>query len=60
MDAGLKIGPSTLLVRIFFVQSGDSFIREFFYQSEFEPISKRQFVTSEVIRILNIRHVISR
>jgi hypothetical protein len=28
------------------------------YQSEFYPICKRQFETSEAMRILNIRHVI--
>jgi hypothetical protein len=30
------------------------------HQSEFKSISKRQFETSEVMRILNIRRVISR
>jgi hypothetical protein len=43
-----------------FLQSNVDFIRQFFYQSKFKPISKRQFVTSEVIRILIMRHVNSR
>jgi hypothetical protein len=34
--------------------------RHFFYQSKFKPISKRQFVTSEGIRNLNMRYVISK
>jgi hypothetical protein len=44
----------------FFLQSNVDFIRQFFYQSKFKSISKRQFLTPKVIRILNIRHVISR
>jgi hypothetical protein len=32
---------------------------EVFYQTEFKPIIKRQFETSEVMRIFNIRHVTS-
>jgi hypothetical protein len=44
----------------FILQADDNFICELFYQSEFKPISKRQFITSEVIRILNILHVISK
>jgi hypothetical protein len=44
----------------FFLISDINFIRQFFYQTEFKPISKRQFETSEVMRILNIRHVISK
>jgi hypothetical protein len=35
-------------------------MRHFIYLSEFKPISKRQFEISVVMRILNIRHVISR
>jgi hypothetical protein len=34
--------------------------RQFSYQTVFKPISNRQFETSEVMRILNIRHVISK
>jgi hypothetical protein len=34
-------------------------IRQFFYQTEFQSISKHQFNTEQVMRILNIRHVIS-
>jgi hypothetical protein len=36
------------------LKSDINFISQFFYQTEFEPISKRQFETSEVMRILNI------
>jgi hypothetical protein len=36
------------------------FIRHFFYQTELKKITKRQFETSEVMRILNIRHIISK
>jgi hypothetical protein len=39
-----------------FLQSNVNFIRQCFYQSKLNPI-KRQFVTSEVIHILNIRQV---
>jgi hypothetical protein len=39
----------------FFLKSDINFIRQFFYQNEFKPIGKRQFETSEVMRILNIR-----
>jgi hypothetical protein len=41
-----------------FLKSDINLIRQFFYQTEFKPISKLPFVTSKVIRILNIRHVI--
>jgi hypothetical protein len=51
LEAELLIKPSASLVR--------NFIRLFFYQTKFKPISKRQFETLEVMRILNIRHVIS-
>jgi hypothetical protein len=34
-----------------------NFIRQFFYQTEFEPTSKRQFETSEAMSILKIRHI---
>jgi hypothetical protein len=40
------------------MKSDINFISQFFYQTELKPISKRQFETSEVMRILNIRHVI--
>jgi hypothetical protein len=43
----------------FFLKSDINFIRQnLFCQTEFKPITKQQFETSEVIRILNIRHVI--
>jgi hypothetical protein len=44
----------------YFLESDINFIRQFFFLTEFKPISKRQFETSEVMRILNIRHVISK
>jgi hypothetical protein len=44
----------------FFFKSDINFISQFFYQSEFKPINKRQFEPSEVMHIMNIRHVISR
>jgi hypothetical protein len=44
----------------FFLKSDINFTRQFLYQSEFKPISKRQFETSEAMRILNIRHAISK
>jgi hypothetical protein len=45
--------------KIFF-KSDINFISQFFYQTEFKPISKRQFETLEAMRILNIPHVISK
>jgi hypothetical protein len=60
----LEGGASNQVYRIigqkFFLKSDINFIRQFFYQSEFKPSRKRQFETSEVIRILKIRHVIPR
>jgi hypothetical protein len=57
-------GASNQVQRIigqnFFSKSDSNFIRQFFYQTEFKPISKRQFETSEVMRILNISQVISK
>jgi hypothetical protein len=47
----------------FFLKSDINFIRQFFYQTEFEPTSKRLFETSEAIMrilMLFIRHVISK
>jgi shikimate kinase len=44
----------------FFLKSDINFIHQLFYQTEFKPISQRQFETSEVKRILNRRHVIIR
>jgi hypothetical protein len=44
----------------FLLKSGINFIPQFFYQTEFLSISKRQFETSETMRILNTRHVISK
>jgi hypothetical protein len=40
-----------LIVQKFLLQSNVDFIHQFFYQSKFKPISKRQFVSSEVMRI---------
>jgi hypothetical protein len=57
---GLKNYTLRIIGQKFILQSNVNFIRQFFYNSKFKPISKRQFVTSEVIRIFNIRHVISR
>jgi hypothetical protein len=42
----------------FFLKSDINFMRQFFYQTEFKLISKRQFETSAAMRNLNIRHVI--
>jgi hypothetical protein len=44
----------------FLVKLDINFIHQLFYQTEFQPISKRQCETSEAMRILNIRHVISK
>jgi hypothetical protein len=38
----------------FFLKSDMNFIRQFVNQNEFKPISKRQFVTSKVMRILYV------
>jgi hypothetical protein len=46
--------------RAVFVGGAIDLIRQFFYQTKLKPISKRQFETSEAMRILNIRHVISK
>jgi hypothetical protein len=35
----------------FFLKSDIYFIRQLFYQSEYKPTGKRQFETSEVMRI---------
>jgi hypothetical protein len=42
-----------IIGQIFFFRSDINFIRQFFYQTEFKPISKHQFETSEMMRILN-------
>jgi hypothetical protein len=59
----LEGGASNQVQRIigqnFFLKSEINFIRQFFHQAEFKPISKSQFETLEVRRMLNIRHVIS-
>jgi hypothetical protein len=44
----------------FFLKSDINFMRQFFYQTEFKLIIKLQFETSAVMRILNIRHVMSK
>jgi hypothetical protein len=49
--AGLPIKSNASLVRIFFLKSVINFILEFFSQTEFKPISKRQFETSELMHI---------
>jgi hypothetical protein len=60
----LEGGASNQVKRIIgqkiFLKSDINFIRQFFYQSEFKPTSKRQFESSEAMCTLNIRHVISR
>jgi hypothetical protein len=60
----LEVGASNqvqcIIGQKFFLKSDINFMRQFFYQTEFEPISKRQFETLEAMRILNIRHVISK
>jgi hypothetical protein len=60
----LEGGASNQVWRIisqnFFLKTDINFIRQFLYQTEFKPISNRQFETSKVIHILNIRHVISK
>jgi hypothetical protein len=60
----LKGGASNqvqhIIAQNFFLKSDINFISQFFFQTEFKPISKRQFGTSEVMCILNIRHVISK
>jgi hypothetical protein len=45
----------------FFLKTNINFILlQLLYQTEFQPISKHQFETSEAMRILNIRHVVSK
>jgi hypothetical protein len=39
-----------IIGQICFLKSDINFIRQFFYQTEFKPISKRQFETPEVMR----------
>jgi hypothetical protein len=59
----LEGGASTRLAHLwseFFLEIRINFIRQFFYHTEFKPISKRQFETSKAMRILNKRHVISK
>jgi hypothetical protein len=60
----LEDGASNQAQRIigqkFFLKSDINFTRQLFYQTKFWPISKRQFEFSEAMRILNIRHVISK
>jgi hypothetical protein len=60
----LEGGASNQVHRIIsqkcFLKSDINFVRQFFYETEFKPISKCQFETSETMRILNIRHVISK
>jgi hypothetical protein len=49
-------GASNKVQRIigqnYFLKSDINFIRQFFYKTDFKPISKRQFKTAEVMRIL--------
>jgi hypothetical protein len=60
----LEGGASNQVRRIIdqnvFLKSDINFIRQFFYQTEFLPIRKPQFETSEAMRISNMRHVISK
>jgi hypothetical protein len=44
----------------FFLKSDINFIRQFFDQIKFKPISKHQFETTKAMRILNIRHIVSK
>jgi hypothetical protein len=53
------VSNQRIISRKFFLKSDINFICQFFYQTEFWLISKRRFETSEAMRILNIRHVIS-
>jgi hypothetical protein len=48
---GLLIKHSIIGPKLF-LKSNINFIRQFFYQSKFKPISKRHFETSEMMRIL--------
>jgi hypothetical protein len=60
----LEGGASNQVQRVigqkFFFISDINFIPQFVYKTEFKPINNRQFETSEAMRILNIRNVISK
>jgi hypothetical protein len=60
----LERGASNEVQRIidqkFFLKSDINVISQFFCKTKFKPISKRLFEFSEEMRILNIRHVITR
>jgi hypothetical protein len=44
----------------FFLKSDTNYILQIYYQTEFKSTSRRQFETTEAMRILNIRHVVSK
>jgi hypothetical protein len=58
LEGGASNHVQRIIGQKFFLKSDINFIRQFFYQTVFQPISKRQFETSEAMRILNIRHVV--
>jgi hypothetical protein len=67
LEGGASIQVQRIIGQKFFLKSNINFIRQFFYEIEFKPISKRQFETLEAMRILNniqktyiIRYVISK
>jgi hypothetical protein len=58
LEGGVPNHVYRIIGRKFFLKSDIKY--QFFYQTESLPISKRQFETSEVMRILDIRHIISK
>jgi hypothetical protein len=59
LEGGASNQIQRLISQNFFLKSDINFIRQFFFQTDFKPIRKRQFESSEAMRILN-RHAISK
>jgi hypothetical protein len=60
LEGGATNQVERIIGQNFFLKSDIYFVGQFFYQTKFQSISIRQFETWEAMRILNIRHVISK
>jgi hypothetical protein len=60
LEGGASNQVHRIISKKFFLKSDINFIRNFFYQTEFKLISKRQLETSEAMRILNKHNIISK
>jgi hypothetical protein len=60
LEGGASNQAQCIIGQNFFLKSDINFLRQLSYQTELQPMSKRQFGILEAMRILNIRHVISK